>query len=75
MVMMVFGLIVLIIIGGGMLIARLATVAKSKGVWAKGSWVWGFFILILLICIPLFLLGICVWLLNFYNIDFSPLQK
>lgn len=70
MVMMVFGGVVVIIIGGGMLIARLATVAKSKG-----SWVWGFFILILLICIPLFLLGICVWLLNYYNIDFSPLQK
>ena len=70
MVMMVFGFVVVVIIGGGMLIARLATVAKSKG-----SWVWGFFILILLICIPLFLLGICVWLLNFYNIDFSPLQK
>ena len=70
MVMMVFGLVVVVIIGGGMMIARLATVAKSKG-----SWVWGFFILILLICIRLFLLGICVWLLNFYNIDFSPLQK
>lgn len=70
MVMMVFGFVVLIIIGGGILIARLATVAKSKG-----SWGWGFFILILLICIPLFLLGICVWLLNFYSIDFSPLQK
>ena len=41
MVMVVFGFVVLIIIGGGILIARLATVAKSKG-----SWVWGFFILI-----------------------------
>ena len=70
MMMMVFGFVVVIIIGGGILVARLATVAKSKG-----SWVWGFFILILLICIPLFLLGICVWLLNFYNIDFSPLQR
>ena len=63
----VFGLVVLIIIGGGILLARLSTVAKSKG-----SWVWGFFILILLICIPLFLLGVCVWLLYYYNVDFGP---
>ena len=70
MVMVVFGLVVMIIIGGGMLIARLATVAKSKG-----SWIWGILILILLISIPLFLLGICVWLLNFYTIDFGPINN
>lgn len=70
MVMVVFGLVVLIIIGGGVLIARLATAAKSKD-----SWLWGVFILILLICIPLFLLSICVWLLNYYNIDFGPLKN
>lgn len=70
MVMVVFGLVVIIIIGGGVLIARLATEAKTKG-----SWIWGVFILILLISIPLFLLGICIWLLNFYNIDFGPLQN
>lgn len=67
MVMVVFGIVVVIIIGGGVLISRLATVAKSKG-----SWVWGFLILIVLICIPLFIMGICVWLLSYYNIDFSP---
>lgn len=66
MITVVFGLVVLILIGGGVLVARLATVAKSKG-----SWVWGIFILILLICIPLFMLGISVWLLNYYNIDFD----
>lgn len=66
MITVVFGFVVLILIGGGVLVARLATVAKSKG-----SWVWGIFILILLICIPLFLLGISVWLLNYYNIDFD----
>ena len=70
MVMLVFGLIVLIIIGGGMLVARLATVVKSKG-----SWIWGVFILIILISIPLFLLGVCVWLLHFYSIDFGPLMN
>lgn len=53
MLIAVFGLIVLVMIGGGVLLSRLATVAKSKG-----SWVWGFFILILLISVPLLLLGI-----------------
>lgn len=70
MVIVVFGIVVVIMIGGGVLIARLATVAKSKS-----SWVWGVLILIVLICIPLFILGICVWLLSYYNIDFSPLRR
>lgn len=68
--MVVFGLVVIIMICGGMLLARLATVAKSKG-----SWIWGFFILIVLICIPLFLLGLGVWFLHFSGISsgqFSP---
>ena len=66
----VFGLVVVIMICGGTLLARLATVAKSKG-----SWVWGFFILIVLVCIPLFLIGLCVWFLHFSGISarqFSP---
>ena len=66
----VFGLIVIIMICGGMLLARLSTTAKSKG-----SWMWGCFILILLICIPLFLIGLCVWFLHFSGISsgqFSP---
>ena len=33
----VFGLVVVVMICGGMLLARLVTAAKSKG-----SWVWGF---------------------------------
>lgn len=68
--MAVFGLIVIIMICGGMLLARLATVAKSKG-----SWIWGFFILIVLICVPLFLIGLGVWFLHFSGISsgqFSP---
>ena len=58
MLMAVFSLVVLIMICGGVLLARLATGAKSKS-----SWMWGCFILILLICVPLFLLGIGVWLI------------
>ena len=66
----IFGLVVIIMICGGMLLARLATVAKSKG-----SWMWGCFILIVLICVPLFLLGLGVWFLHFSGISsgqFSP---
>ena len=66
----IFSLVVIIMICGGVLIARLATVAKSKR-----SWIWGFFILIVLICVPLFLLGLGVWFLHFRGISsgqFSP---
>ncbi|MCG9132697.1 hypothetical protein J5I95_13550 [Candidatus Poribacteria bacterium] len=66
----VFGLVVIIMICGGVLLARLATVAKSKG-----SWIWGCVILIALICVPLFFLGLCVWFLYFSGISasqFSP---
>jgi surface polysaccharide O-acyltransferase-like enzyme len=71
MVMMaVFALVVVIMICGGVLLARLATVAKSKK-----SWIWGFFILIVLICVPLFLLCLGAWFLFFSDISserFSP---
>ena len=66
----VFGIVVIVMICGGTLLARLATVAKSKG-----SWMWGCFILIVLICVPLFLLGLCVWFIFFSGISpeqFSP---
>ncbi len=68
--MAVFGFVVIVMICGGVLLARLATVAKSKG-----SWIWGCFILIVLICVPLFLLGLGVWFLHFSGISsgqFSP---
>ena len=71
MVMMaVFAFVVVIMVCGGVLLARLATVAKSKK-----SWIWGFLILIVLICVPLFLLGLGVWFLFFYDVSsrgFSP---
>ena len=52
----IFTFIVVVMICGGMLVARLGTAAKSKG-----SWIWGCVILIVLISIPLFLLGLLVW--------------
>ena len=66
----VFALVVIIMICGGVLLARLATVAKSKK-----SWIWGVFILIVLICVPLFLLGLGVWFIFFSGVssqNFSP---
>ena len=68
--MAVFAFVVVIMICGGVLLARLATVSKSKK-----SWIWGFFILIVLICVPLFLLGLCVWFIFFSGVssqNFSP---
>ena len=66
----VFAFVVVIMICGGVLLARLATVAKSKK-----SWIWGGFIFIVLICIPLFLLGLGVWFLFLNDISsgrFTP---
>ena len=68
--MVVFAFVVVIMICGGLLLARLATIAKSKK-----SWIWGFLILIVLICVPLFLLGLCVWFLfvgGMSSVRFSP---
>ena len=66
----VFGLVVIIMIWGGMFLARFGTAAKSKG-----SWMWGCLILIALICVPLLLLGLCVWFIFFSGVsseNFSP---
>ena len=58
MVPLVFGFIVLVIIGAGVLISRLAEIAKTdKG---KKTWIWGILILIALIAVPLLLLGVIV---------------
>ena len=58
MVALVFGFIVLVIIGAGVLISRLAEIAKTdKG---KKTWIWGILILIALIAVPLLLLGVIV---------------
>ncbi len=58
MVALVFGFIALVIIGAGILISRLAEIAKTdKG---KKTWIWGILILIALIAVPLLLLGVIV---------------
>ena len=58
MTALVFGFIVAVIIGAGVLISRLAEIAKTdKG---KKTWIWGILILIALIAVPLLLLGVIV---------------
>ena len=58
MIALVFGFIVLVMIGAGVLISRLAEIAKTdKG---KKTWIWGILILIALIAVPLVLLGVIV---------------
>ena len=58
MVALVFGFIVLVIIGAGVLISRLAEIAKTDR--GKKTWIWGILILIALIAMPLLLLGVIV---------------
>lgn len=58
MVALVFGFVAVVIIGAGVLISRLAEIAKTdKG---KKTWIWGIIILIALIAVPLLLLGVIV---------------
>ena len=58
MTALVFGFIVLVIIGAGVLISRLAEIAKTDR--GKKTWIWGIIILIALIAVPLLLLGVIV---------------
>ena len=58
MIPLVFGFVVAVMIGAGVLISRLAEIAKSDK--AKKTWIWGILILIALIAVPLLLLGVIV---------------
>ena len=58
MIPLVFGFIVIVIIGAGVLISRLAEIAKTDR--GKKTWIWGILILIALIAVPLLLLGVIV---------------
>ena len=58
MVWLAFGFVVIVMIGAGVLISRLAEISKADR--GKKSWVWGVIILIVLIAVPLLLLGIIV---------------
>ena len=66
MVALVFSFVVLVIIGAGVLISRLAEIAKTdKG---KKTWIWGIIILIALIAVPLLLLGGIVKLAQYSSV-------
>ncbi len=55
---LIFGCVVLGMIGAGTLISRLADIsARDRG---KKSWIWGVVIMIALVVVPLLLLGIIV---------------
>lgn len=58
MVALVFGFVVAVMIGAGVLISRLAEIAKTDR--GKKTWIWGVIILIVLIAVPLLLLGVIV---------------
>ena len=58
MIPLVFGFIVVVMIGAGVLISRLAEIAKTDR--GKKTWIWGIIILIALIAVPLVLLGVIV---------------
>ena len=66
MVALVFGFIVLVIIGAGVLISRLAEIAKTDR--GKRTWIWGILILIALIAVPLLLLGGIVKLAQYSSV-------
>ena len=58
MIPLVLGFVMVVMIGAGVLISRLAEIAKTdKG---KKTWIWGIIILIALIAVPLLLLGVIV---------------
>ncbi len=58
MIWLILGIVVLVMIGAGALISRLAEISeKDRG---KKSWIWGVLIIIALVVVPLLLLGIVV---------------
>ncbi len=58
MIPLVLGFVVVVMIGAGVLISRLAEIAKTDR--GKKTWIWGVLILIALIAVPLILLGVIV---------------
>ena len=66
MVTLVFGFVVVVIIGAGVLISQLAEIAKTDR--GKKTWIWGIIILIVLIALPLLLLGGIVKLAQYSSV-------
>ena len=66
MVALVFGFIAIVMIGAGILISRLAEIAKTDR--GKKTWIWGIIILIALIAVPLLLLGGIVKLAQYSSV-------
>lgn len=66
MIALVFGFVVIVMIGAGVLILRLAEIAKADR--GKKTWIWGIIILIALIAVPLLLLGVIVKLAQYSSV-------
>ena len=58
MIWLALGFVLVVMIGAGILISRLAEISRADR--GKKSWIWGVAIMIALVVIPLLLLGIIV---------------
>ena len=58
MIWLALGFVLVVMIGAGILISRLAEISRADR--GKKSWIWGVIILLVLIALPLLLLGIIV---------------
>ena len=58
MIWLALGFVLVVMIGAGILISRLAEISRADR--GKKSWIWGVIILLVLITLPLLLLGIIV---------------
>ena len=58
MIWFALGFVIVVMIGAGTLILRLAEISRADS--GKKSWIWGVIVLLVLIAIPLLLLGVIV---------------
>ena len=66
MIELAFGFVVVMMIGAGILILKLAEISKSER--GKKSWIWGVVILIALIVVPILVLGIVIRMVQYGEI-------
>ena len=66
MIGLAFGFVVVMMIGAGILILKLAEISKSER--GKKSWIWGVVILIALIVVPILVLGIVIRMVQYGEI-------
>ena len=67
MIWLILGCVVLAMIGAGTLISRLAGISEKDR--SRKSWIWGAFIIIALVIVPLLLLGIIVKFIHYSEVQ------